>query len=130
MWQSILYVIPEQFIAGANQLAMIFGYGPDDGKTFEPPNFQDAAGNKYAARFIWMPVSVVYALKEPLERPSWDSGELIDMSEAERVVSALVFSEEVIEASPETVIVMAANEEAIKGMGLVKIPNPEPTTEE
>lgn len=130
MWQSILYVIPEQFIAGANQLAMIFGYGPDDGKTFEPPNFQDAFNNRYSARFIYMPMSVVYALQRPLERPSWDSGEIINMTEAKKVVSALVFSEEVIEASPETVIVMAASEEAIKGMGLVKIPDPEPTTEE
>ena len=121
MWQSILYVIPEAYIHGANQLAMIFGYGPDDGKTFEPPNFQDASGNRYAARFVYMPAAILDALQQPLQRPAWDTTGLIDMDAAAATVAALVLTDTPIPASPSSVIVTAADAAFIGEMGLTPI---------
>lgn len=123
MWQSILYVIPEQFIAGANQLAMLFGYGPDDGRTFEPPNHTDAAGNRYAARFVYMPAAILDALQQPLQRPAWDTADLIDMDAAEATVAALVLTDTPVPASPSSVIVTAADAAFISAMGLTRIPD-------
>ena len=128
MWQSILYVIPEQFIFGANQLAMIFGYGPDDGRTFEPPNHQDAAGNRYAARFVYMPAAILDALQQPLPRPAWDTSDLIDMDAAAACVDALVMSDTPVPASPSSVVVTAADAAFIGEMGLTAIPSDEGAT--
>jgi hypothetical protein len=106
----ITVACPEGLIADANHLAMVLAFSSADGETYQTPEWQDAAGNLYAAAsFEALPEWIMSAQSE-LVRPDWDADGLIDMEAAARAQAVLVFSTEALPASPEALT-------AIGGMG-------------
>ena len=110
----------EAMIYDCNQYAMCLAYGPDDGKTYGPLNWQDAEGNLYSVASWEAPPEWVYAAQAPLVRPDWDVEEIIDMEAAERAQAALVYSTEAMLVSPEALTAIGGMEglEAVEAMGL------------
>jgi hypothetical protein len=87
----ITAVAPAAMRDDANSLAMCLAYGPSDGNTYNPLNWQDADGNLYAAASWEASPEWVTAAQSTLVRPEWDTEEIIDMEAAERAQAALVF---------------------------------------
>jgi hypothetical protein len=123
---------PEALVFDSNQFAMCLGYSLADGLTFSNLNWQDANGSLYGcasweASDAWMGKA-----QEPLERPSWDVDEVIDMVAAGRAQAALVVSTEALLASPAALTAINGMDglTAIEAMGLsVLEPNEEGTAE-
>jgi hypothetical protein len=114
---------PEAMISDANQLAMVLAFGPDDGRTYGPLNWQDADGNLYsAASWEARPEWINFA-QAPLVRPEWDVDEIIDMVAAERAQAVLVYSTEALLASPAalTAIGGMSGPDALAAMGLIMV---------
>jgi len=61
---------------------MVLGYGPADGITYSNVGYQDALGNLYACASLPVGDSFVSTATSPLERPEWDTEEVIDMDKA------------------------------------------------
>jgi hypothetical protein len=114
---------PAAMIDDSNSLAMCLAYGPSDGNTYGPLNWQDADGNLYAAA-SWeaSPEWIDFALA-PLVRPAWDTEEIIDMEAAERAQAALVYSTEAVLASPAALTAIGEVDglEALSLMGLTMV---------
>jgi hypothetical protein len=116
----------------ANHLAMVLGSGPDDARTWETPLHQDAAGNLYIVRHLWVSPAWVEGVSGALQRPLWDVDGVIDMDAASRAQVALVLH--VIDpeqpdaplplAQPGkiTSIIGLAGAAAVEGMGLSLAP--------
>ena len=121
---------PEAMISDANQYAMCLGQSEADGQTYNGLNWQDADGNLYAAASFEARDEWITFAQAPLVRPAWDVNEIIDMVAAERAQAALVFSTEVLLASPAALTAIGGMDgvTALDAMGLS--PKPEPTTEE
>ncbi|MEO9630953.1 MAG: hypothetical protein ABJG14_10995 [Sulfitobacter sp.] len=66
-------ICPEAHRADANQLAMVLGYGPADAETYGEANWQDTAGNLYAAASLDVAPVFVEDATSTLERPAWDT---------------------------------------------------------
>jgi hypothetical protein len=126
---------PEALRAAANQLAMVLAFSEADANTYGSLRWQDSEGNLYAAAsFIAQPEWIV-AAQAPLQRPEWDTGEIIDMDAAERAQAALVVwlggdSEDVLhppQANPDALTVVAGDDglAALAAMGLVQVPAPD-----
>jgi hypothetical protein len=123
---------PEALVADANNLAMCLAFGPADGETYGPLNWQDDDGNLYsAASWEARPEWIDFA-QAPLVRPDWDVGEIIDMVAAERAQAVLVYSTEALLASPAalTAIGGMSGPEALSSMGLTTYEALETTEEE
>lgn len=123
---------PEALVADSNQLAMCLAYGPDDGRTYGPLNWQDAEGNLYSAASWEASEAWIEAAQAPLVRPAWDTDEIIDMEAAARAQAALVFSTEEVDANPPqlTAIGGPSGPEALSMMGLSLVSDEEPIPEE
>lgn len=91
MMINILTAAPEAKLANANQLAMVLGEGPADVNTWGHLIHQDAQGNRYSVRNLWVPMAWVAAAQAPLERPAWDTEDIIDMDAAMAAQTALRF---------------------------------------
>ena len=83
---------PATIRSDANQLAMVLGYGPSDAETYVALNWQDAGGNLYACASLTVSDTFTTAAQSPLQRPSWDTDNIIDMDAARLAQAALVFS--------------------------------------
>jgi hypothetical protein len=118
---------PEALVFDSNQFAMCLGYSLADGLTFSNLNWQDANGGLYGCASWEASDAWLGKAQEPLERPSWDVDEVIDMVAAERAQAALVVSTEPLLASPSNLTAISGMQalDAIEAMGLVVKPEPE-----
>jgi hypothetical protein len=92
---------PEALVSDSNNLAMCLAFSVADGLTYTGLNWTDADGNLYAAASWEAREEWVQAASQPLQRPSWDVDEVIDMDAAERAQTALVFSLGPVPAMPD-----------------------------
>lgn len=87
----ITVACPESLIAEANQLAMALAFSEADAQTYGEARWQDAQGNAYAcASFIARPEWIV-AAQTTLQRPEWDTSQIIGMDKATQAQAALLF---------------------------------------
>ena len=124
---------PEALVSDANQLAMCLAYSTADGETYRLPcGWQDAEGNLYSAASWEASAEWVAAAQQPLQRPAWDTDEVIDMEAAARAQAALVFwvPGEDAPAPPQasaaalTAVGGMSGPEALAAMGLVQVETP------
>lgn len=103
---------PEAHRDDANQLAMVLGYGPADAETYGEANWQDTAGNLYAAASLDVAPVFVSDATSTLERPEWDQEPYtVNMAGAERaqaLVSIWGLGEDEPEpvAGPDTILAL------------------------
>ena len=111
---------PEALVSDSNQFAMCLGYSLADGLTFSNFNWQDANGGLYGCASWEASDAWLEKAQAPLERPSWDVDEVIDMVAAERAQAALVVSTEPLLASPAVITAIASIDglAAVEAMGL------------
>lgn len=111
---------PELLIPDANQYAMCLGFSEADGETYRGLNWVDAQGNLYAAASFDARDEWVIFAQAPLQRPLWDTDEVIDMVAAERAQAALSFSTEALSASPTALTALGGMDglSALVAMGL------------
>lgn len=111
---------PEALVSDANQLAMVLAFGPADGETYSGLNWVDDKGNLYACASWEATEAWVEASQNPLQRPEWDTDQIIDMVAAERAQAALVFSTEATLASTAILTAIGGmdGQQAISAMGL------------
>lgn len=122
----------------ANHLAMALGLGPDDGKTYHNPSWQDAMGNLYAVASLPVQSEWLTAAQSTLKRPAWDQSDdpyayTISMAAAERAQAILVFwtpahGGTAPQADPDSLTAIGGMEglEALAAMGLTHVPMEEP----
>jgi hypothetical protein len=112
---------PELLIPDANQYAMCLGFSEADGETYRGLNWVDAQGNLYAAASFDARDEWIIFAQAPLQRPLWDTAEVIDMVAAERAQAALAFSTEALSASPTALTAIGGMDgpNALAAMGLV-----------
>jgi len=101
---------PEALRDNANNLAMVLGYRPDDAETYVGLNWQDAGGNLYACASLIVSNAFTTAAQSGLQRPSWDTDNIIDMGAARRAQAALVFSLTPVTAMPDKLTACAGDD--------------------
>lgn len=117
----ITVACPEALISDASQLAMVLGQGPDDGRTYGVPGWQDAEGNLYAAASFVAPPAWITGATQPLTRPAWDVAPYrVNMAGASRAQAALVIQDSPAPAMPGLIGVLTgiAGTLALQAMGL------------
>jgi len=114
---------PATLRSDANNLAMVLGYGPADAETYVALNWQDAGGNLYAVASL--PVSDTFTTdaQVALQRPAWDTDNIISMAAANRAQAALVFSLEPVLALPDKLTACAGDDAlaTLAAMGLTQV---------
>jgi hypothetical protein len=117
---------PETLVSDSNQFAMCLGYSLADGLTFSNLNWQDANGSLYGCASWEASEEWLGKAQEPLERPSWDVDEVIDMVAAGKAQAALVVSTEPLLASPSNLTAINGMDglTAIAAMGLNQVEEP------
>jgi hypothetical protein len=102
---------------------MALGYGPADAETYVPLNWQDTAGNLYAVASLPVSDTFTTTAQSPLQRPSWDVDNIIDMDAARRVQAALVFSLTPVTAMPDKLTACAGDDAlaVLAAMGLTQV---------
>ena len=101
---------PDALRDDANNLAMALGYRPDDAGTYVGLNWQDADGNLYACASLIVSDTFTTAAQSGLQRPSWDTDNIIDMDAARRAQAALVFSLTPVTAMPDKLTACAGDD--------------------
>ena len=114
---------PATIRSDANQLAMVLGYGSSDAETYVALNWQDAGGNLYACASLTVSDTFTTAAQSPLQRPSWDTDNIIDMDAARRAQAALVFSLTPVTAMPDKLTACAGDDAlaTLATMGLTQV---------
>jgi len=114
---------PDALRDDANNLAMALGYRPDDAGTYVGLNWQDADGNLYACASLIVSDTFTTAAQSGLQRPSWDTDNIIDMDAARRAQAALVFSLEAVEVAPDKLTACAGDDAlaVLAAMGLTQV---------
>jgi hypothetical protein len=107
----------------SNQLAMILGYGPDDALTYGGLNWLDTAGNLYACASLPVSDTFTTTAQSSLQRPSWDTDNIIDMDAAWWAQDALVFSLTPVTAMPDKLTACAGDDAlaVLAAMGLTQV---------
>ena len=107
----------------ANNLAMVLGYGPADAETYGTPNWQDADGNLYAVASLPVSDTFTTTAQSGLQRPAWDTDNIIDMDAARRAQAALVFSLTPVMALPDNLTACAGDDALVTlaAMGLTQV---------
>jgi hypothetical protein len=82
---------PEAMMSDANHMAMAIAYSEADGLTYRAAGWQDGQGNLYAAASWEARPEWIAAATMPLQRPAWDTEQIIDMAAASRAQAALNF---------------------------------------
>jgi len=116
---------PDTLRDDANNLAMVLGYGPDDAETYVALNWQDAGGNLYACASLIVSDTFTTTAQSGLQRPAWDTDNIIDMDAARRAQAALVFSLTPVTAMPDKLTACAGDDAlaTLAAMGLTQVPN-------
>jgi hypothetical protein len=109
---------PEALIYSSNQLAMVLAFSVADNLTYTGLNWQDSAGNLYAAASWEASDAWVEGASQPLVRPAWDVDEVIDMDAATAAQAALVFSLEPVPAMPDKLTALSGPD-AVAALGLM-----------
>ena len=114
---------PDALRDGANNLAMVLGYRPDDAETYVGLNWQDAGGNLYACASLIVSDAFTTAAQSGLQRPAWDTDNIIDMGAARRAQAALVFSLTPVAAIPDKLTACAGDDAlaVLAAMGLTQV---------
>jgi hypothetical protein len=114
---------PDALRDDANQLAMVLGYGPDDAATYVALSWQDAAGNLYACASLPVGAAFTTTAQSGLQRPAWDTDNVISMAGANRAQAALVFSLEPVQAMPDKLTACAGDDAlaTLAAMGLTQV---------
>ena len=114
---------PDALRDDANNLAMALGYRPNDAGTYVGLNWQDADGNLYACASLIVSDTFTTAAQSGLQRPSWDTDNIIDMDAARRAQAALVFSLEAVEVAPDKLTACAGDDAlaVLAAMGLTQV---------
>ena len=114
---------PATIRSDANQLAMVLGYGPDDAETYVALNWQDAGGNLYACASLIVSDTFTTAAQRGLQRPSWDTDNIIDMDAARRAQAALVFNLTPVTAMPDKLTACVGDDAlaVLAAMGLTQV---------
>ena len=124
--------VPSAHIDIANHYAMALGYSAADGETYRNPSWQDAQGNLYALASLPIGVNFVSDATTQLQRPSWDTEIIIDMTkaaQAQALVALWMPTEEAVIAPNATTDQITAilgleGIAAIEAMGLVAVEAP------
>lgn len=82
---------PAALLDDANALAASLAFGPADLQTFRALNWQDAAGNLYAAASFEAPLEWIAAAQTAFPRPDWDTARQVNLTGANRAQAALIF---------------------------------------
>ena len=119
----ITIACPDALRDDANQLAMVLGYGPSDAETYGELNWQDAGGNLYACASLIVSDAFTTTAQSGLQRPSWDTDNIIDMDAARLAQAALVFSLEAVEVAPDKLTACAGDDAlaTLAAMGLTQV---------
>jgi len=114
---------PEALRDDANQLAMVLGYGPSDAETYVALNWQDAGCNLYACASLIVSDTFTTAAQSGLQRPSWDTDNIISMAGANRAQAALVFSLTPVTAMPDKLTACVGDDAlaTLAAMGLTHV---------
>ena len=115
---------PEAMVSDANNLAMCLAASVADGETYRLPcGWQDNDGNLYSAASWEASEEWIAAAQQPLQRPAWDTDEIIDMEAAARAQAALVFSLEPTGADPLALVAIGgmSGPDALAAMGLTQV---------
>jgi len=114
---------PAALRSDANNLAMVLGYGPADAETYVALNWQDAGGNLYAVASLPVSDTFTTAAQVALQRPAWDTDNIISMAAANRAQAALVFSLEPVAAMPDKLTACAGYNAlaTLAAMGLTQV---------
>ena len=114
---------PATIRSDANNLAMVLGYGPSDAQTYVALNWQDAGGNLYAVASLPVSDAFITTAQSPLQRPAWDTDNIIDMAAANRAQAALIFSLTPVTALPDKLTACAGDDAlaTLAAMGLTQI---------
>jgi hypothetical protein len=129
--RRITIACPAAHTDDANQLAMVLGYGPADGLTYSNVGYQDALGNLYACASLPVGDSFVSTATSQLQRPEWDTEEVIDMDKAAQAQGLVLLwmpNEDDFyppQANPSQIVatIGMGGQEAISAMGLTAINN-------
>ena len=78
-------------IDAANHYAMCIGMSEAEADTYQGLNWQDGAGNLYAATSFLVRPEWLTAAQSPLVLPVWDTNGVVDMAKATQGQAALVF---------------------------------------
>jgi len=114
---------PDALRDDANNLAMILGYGPDDAATYVALNWQDADGNLYACASLTVSDAFTTTAQSGLQRPAWDTDNIISMAAANRAQAALVFSLTPVTAMPDKLTTCVGDDAlaTLAAMGLTMV---------
>ena len=114
---------PDALRDDANNLAMILGHGPSDAETYGTPNWQDADGNLYACASLTVSDAFTTTAQSGLQRPSWDTDNIISMAAANRAQAALVFSLTPVTAMPDKLTACVGDDAlaTLAAMGLTQV---------
>ena len=114
---------PEALRDDANQRAMVLGYRPDDAETYVALDWQDADGNLYACASLPVSGTFTTTAQSGLQRPAWDTDNIIDMDAARRVQAALVLSLTPVTAMPNKLTACAGDDAlaTLAAMGLTQV---------
>ena len=118
---------PEAMVSDGNNLAMCLAASVADGETYRLPcGWQDADGNLYSAASWEASEEWIAAAQQPLQRPAWDTEQVIDMEAAARAQAALVFSLEPTGADPLALVAIGgmSGPDALAAMGLTQVSEP------
>ena len=119
----ITIACPAAWRPDANQLAMVLGYGPSDAETYGELNWQDADGNLYACASLPVSDTFTTTAQSGLQRPAWDTDNIIDMDAARRAQAALVFSLTPVTAMPDKLTACVGDDAlaTLAAMGLTQV---------
>jgi hypothetical protein len=117
---------PELLVSDANQYAMCLGFSEADGETYRGLNWVDTQGNLYAAASFEARDEWIIFAQAPLQRPLWDTAEVIDMDAASAAQAAMVFSLEPVLAMPDKLTSLGGTDAvvALAAMGLTQVEMP------
>jgi len=119
----ITIACPDALRDDANNLAMVLGYRPDDAETYVALNWQDAGGNLYACASLIVSDAFTTAAQSGLQRPAWDTDNIIDMAGANRAQAALVVSLTPVAAMPDKLTACVGDDAlaVLAAMGLTQV---------
>ena len=98
----ITVACPEQLQSDSNQLAMCLALSKADVDTYKDLSWQDVDGNLYAVASFPTTDAWIHFAQNALNRPSWDTDNIIDMEAATRAQGKLWFNEKALIATPDT----------------------------